>query len=102
MENEVKATTGLGSKMDVGAVRFGTNRTSLITLLLQMNEEEKRIREGGGAKAAEAQRAKGRLTVRERLAPLLLDKGSEWTELGLLGGPCECMGSSAERLEQGL
>ena len=30
------------------------------------------IREGGGAKAAEAQRAKGRLTVRERLE-LLLD-----------------------------
>ena len=38
-----------------------------------MRAEEARIREGGGAKAvADAQRAKGRLTVRERLA-LLLD-----------------------------
>ncbi len=82
MENEVKATNRLDSKMDVGAVRFGANRASLIQLLLQMQDEEKRIREGGGAKAADAQRAKGRLTVRERLA-LLLDKGSEWTELGL-------------------
>ena len=37
---------------------------------------------GGGAKAAEAQHAKGRLTVRERLR-LLLDEGTEFLELGL-------------------
>jgi len=35
-----------------------------------------------GEKAAEAQRAKGRLTVRERLK-LLLDEGAEFLELGL-------------------
>src|ERR1700742_2528585 len=44
--------------------------------------EEDEIRLGGGTKAAEAQKAKGRLTVRERLA-LLLDQGSEFLELGL-------------------
>ncbi len=44
--------------------------------------EEDKIRLGGGAKAAEAQRAKGRLTVRERLK-LLLDDGTEFLELGL-------------------
>jgi acetyl-CoA carboxylase carboxyltransferase component len=44
--------------------------------------EEDSIRLGGGAKAAEAQHAKGRLTVRERLA-LLLDEGAEFLELGL-------------------
>src|SRR5947199_122492 len=38
--------------------------------------------QGGGPKSAEAQRAKGRLTVRERLK-LLLDDGSEFLELGL-------------------
>ncbi len=44
--------------------------------------EEDEIRLGGGAKAAESQRAKGRLTVRERLK-LLLDEGTEFLELGL-------------------
>ncbi len=47
-----------------------------------LRAEEDEIRLGGGAKAAEAQRAKGRLTVRERLK-LLLDEGSEFLELGL-------------------
>jgi len=44
--------------------------------------EEDSIRMGGGAKAVEAQHAKGRLTVRERLN-LLLDEGREFLELGL-------------------
>jgi 3-methylcrotonyl-CoA carboxylase beta subunit len=51
-------------------------------LLGSIRVEEEKIREGGGAKAAEAQRAKGRLTVRERLS-LLLDEGAEFLELGL-------------------
>ena len=62
----------LKSKLDVGSVKFGANRAAMVALLGGVREEEERIREGGGAKAAEAQRAKGRLTVRERLA-LLLD-----------------------------
>jgi acetyl-CoA carboxylase carboxyltransferase component len=48
----------------------------------EVRAEESQIREGGGAKAAESQHAKGRLTVRERLA-LLLDPGTELLELGL-------------------
>ena len=56
--------------------------TAMVALLGGMREQEAKIREGGGAKAAEAQRAKGRLTVRERLA-LLLDEGTELMELGL-------------------
>ena len=44
----------------------------MVALLAALRGEEEGIRLGGGAKAAEAQRAKGRLTVRERLA-LLLD-----------------------------
>ena len=62
----------LKSKLEVGSVKFGANRAAMVALLGGVREEEERIREGGGAKAAEAQRAKGRLTVRERLA-LLLD-----------------------------
>lgn len=72
----------LQSKLDVKAPRFGANRAALLALLEQMREQEISIRQGGGAKAAEAQRAKGRLTVRERLA-LLLDEGTEFLELGL-------------------
>jgi 3-methylcrotonyl-CoA carboxylase beta subunit len=70
------------SKLDVGSVKFGANRVAMVALLGGIREEENIIREGGGVKAAEAQRAKGRLTVRERLA-LLLDPNAEWMELGL-------------------
>jgi acetyl-CoA carboxylase carboxyltransferase component len=72
----------LESKLDVKATRFAANRAALMALLGEMREQEMVIRQGGGAKAAEAQRAKGRLTVRERLA-LLLDEGTELMELGL-------------------
>jgi acetyl-CoA carboxylase carboxyltransferase component len=47
-----------------------------------LRTEEDSIRLGGGAQAADAQRAKGRLTVRDRLK-LLLDEGTELLELGL-------------------
>jgi 3-methylcrotonyl-CoA carboxylase beta subunit len=72
----------LVSKLDVKAARFGSNQAALKVLLAALRVEESEIRLGGGAKAAEAQRAKGRLTARERLA-LLLDEGSEFLELGL-------------------
>ncbi len=72
----------LESKVEVTAARFAANRAAMVTLLGGMRGQEVAIREGGGAKAAEAQRAKGRLTVRERLK-LLLDEGTELMELGL-------------------
>jgi 3-methylcrotonyl-CoA carboxylase beta subunit len=72
----------LGSKLDVKAARFGSNQAALKVLMAALRAAETEIRLGGGAKAAEAQKAKGRLTVRERLA-LLLDEGSEFLELGL-------------------
>jgi 3-methylcrotonyl-CoA carboxylase beta subunit len=72
----------LGSKVDGKAARFGANREALRVLMAALRAEENTIRQGGGAKAAEAQRAKGRLTVRERLK-LLLDDGAEFLELGI-------------------
>jgi acetyl-CoA carboxylase carboxyltransferase component len=72
----------LVSKLDVKGARFGANREALRVLMAALKAEEEEIRQGGGAKAAEAQRAKGRLTVRERLK-LLLDEGAEFLELGL-------------------
>src|SRR6201996_6563985 len=85
MAEDLKLESALGSKLDVKAARFGANRAALQVLMAALRVEEDEIRLGGGAKAAEAQKAKGRLTVRERLA-LLLDQGSEFLELGLWAG----------------
>jgi 3-methylcrotonyl-CoA carboxylase beta subunit len=72
----------LRSSLDLQSARFTANREALLALMSALRAEEDSIRLGGGAKAAETQRAKGRLTVRERLK-LLLDEGSEFLELGL-------------------
>src|ERR1700677_3270181 len=82
MTEDLKLESALGSKLDVKAARFGANREALRVLMAALRVEEDEIRLGGGAKAAEAQRAKGCLTARERLK-LLLDEGSEFLELGL-------------------
>src|SRR5580704_10213397 len=82
MAEDFTLESALVSKVDVKAARFVANRAAMMALLSGLREQEAVIREGGGDKAAAAQRAKGRLTVRERLA-LLLDPGTELTELGL-------------------
>ena len=75
-ENELKST------WDPLAARAKANGQALAALMAALRAEEDSIRLGGGAKAAEAQRAKGRLTVRERLK-LLLDPETQLLELGL-------------------
>jgi 3-methylcrotonyl-CoA carboxylase beta subunit len=82
MADNLKFDNGLRSALDPQSPRATANRQALIPLLSAVAAEEDSIRLGGGAKAAEAQHAKGRLTVRERLK-LLLDEGTELLELGL-------------------
>jgi 3-methylcrotonyl-CoA carboxylase beta subunit len=82
MEGISKPQNQLGSTLDLASARFQSNRAAVLSLLTAFRFEEDSIYLGGGAKAAEAQRAKGRLTVRERLK-LLLDEGPEFLELGL-------------------
>ena len=82
MAEGLKLDNALASKVDVKAARFATNKAALGALLGEMREQKVVIRAGGGIKAAEAQHAKGRLTVRER-SKLLLDEGTELMELGL-------------------
>jgi 3-methylcrotonyl-CoA carboxylase beta subunit len=82
MADELKFENALPTKLDLKTARFAANRTALLTLLGALRTEEDTIQLGGGAKATEAQHAKGRLTVRERLK-LLLDEGTELLELGL-------------------
>ncbi|HEV8384325.1 MAG TPA: carboxyl transferase domain-containing protein, partial [Candidatus Acidoferrales bacterium] len=57
----------------------------MVDLLTEIKTEEERIREGGGAKAIEAQHKKGRLTTRERIAKLI-DSDSHFFELAIFAG----------------
>ncbi len=82
MDDGPEFNNSLESRMDFNTPRAKRNRVAMADLLAKVQAEEAQMREGGGAKAAEVQRAKGRLTVRERLS-LLLDAGSEFLELGL-------------------
>src|SRR6201996_237627 len=82
MTDALKADNLLRSTLDPQSARAQSNRTALLALLASLRAEEDTIRLGGGTKAAEAQRAKGRLTVRERLK-LLLDNDADFLELGL-------------------
>ena len=82
MGEPLKLQNVLGSNLDVESARARTNRAALLELMETMRVQEDSIRLGGGAKAAAAQHAKKRLTVRERLK-LLLDEGTELLELGL-------------------
>jgi 3-methylcrotonyl-CoA carboxylase beta subunit len=54
----------------------------MIDRLTQIKNEEEVIRQGGGAKAIDAQHKKGRLTARERIGRLI-DPRTEFFELGL-------------------
>jgi 3-methylcrotonyl-CoA carboxylase beta subunit len=76
------AQNQLRSTVDLASARMQANRNALLAVLAGLRSQEDTIRLGGGAKAAEAQHAKGRLTVRERLK-LLLDDNTEFLELGL-------------------
>jgi 3-methylcrotonyl-CoA carboxylase beta subunit len=82
MTDDLKLNNSLGSKLDLDAPKARANQEALRALMAAVCAEEDSIRLGGGAKAAEVQRSKGRLTVRERLK-LLLDEGTELLELGL-------------------
>src|SRR5271156_2477694 len=54
----------------------------MVDRLTEIKKEEERSRQGGGAKAIEAQHKKGRLTARERIAKMI-DAKTDFFELGL-------------------
>jgi 3-methylcrotonyl-CoA carboxylase beta subunit len=61
---------------------FEQNTRRMVDLLTEIKNEEARLQEGGGAKTADAQHKKGRLTARERIARLI-DPKTEFFELGI-------------------
>ncbi len=82
MAEALQPDNTLPSTLDTGSTRARANRDALQDWMTRLHAQADRIRQGGGAKAAEAQHGKGRLTVRERLK-LLLDEGTDLLELGL-------------------
>jgi acetyl-CoA carboxylase carboxyltransferase component len=72
----------LSTALDTSSASFQSNVAAMHSLLAEFESEQAIIRQGGGAKATEAQHKKQRLTVRERLE-LLLDPGTEFHELSI-------------------
>jgi 3-methylcrotonyl-CoA carboxylase beta subunit len=79
---ESVGSTGKGTALDPQSPAFQKNTRRMVDLLTEIKNEEEKFRQGGGAKAVEAQHKKGRLTARERIAKLI-DAKSEFFELGL-------------------
>src|ERR1700684_128478 len=79
---EPQFSNELVSALDPVTRKSRANTAGMGALLVALRQQEDGIRQGGGAKAVEAQHGKKRLTARERLA-LLLDPGEEFLELGL-------------------
>jgi 3-methylcrotonyl-CoA carboxylase beta subunit len=74
--------TVIETQVDAKSGDFEKNSRQMVDRLTEIKNEEERIRQGGGAKAIEAQHKKGRLTARERIAKLI-DPKTEFFELGL-------------------
>jgi acetyl-CoA carboxylase carboxyltransferase component len=70
------------SRVDAKSAAFQKNTAEMVRRLTEIKNEEEEIRQGGGAKAIEAQHKKGRLAARERIAKLI-DSKSEFFELGI-------------------
>ncbi|HYM69071.1 MAG TPA: carboxyl transferase domain-containing protein, partial [bacterium] len=73
----------LESHVDVRSAEFDQNRAHHEGLAQTLAERLARVREGGGARARERQRAQGKKTARERIESLL-DAGSPFLEIAPL------------------
>ena len=87
MADETVLNNTIGSELK-RTPKSEANVAALRALLTEVNAGADKIREGGGKKAAEAQRGKGRLTARERIALLVDASGpnaddNNFLELGL-------------------
>src|SRR3981189_1558401 len=72
----------LKTSANLKSPEFEKNARRIVDLLTKIKNEEEQIRQGGGAKAIDAQHKKGRLTARERISKLI-DPGSQFFELGI-------------------
>ena len=63
--------TKIETRVDEKSADFEKNSRLMVDRLTEIKNEEQHIRQGGGAKAIEAQHKKNRLTARERIAKLI-------------------------------
>jgi len=80
-DNRAASSAHITTKVNPTAARFDRNQRAVADLVAQVRMDEEQIQLGGGAKAIDAQHAKGRMTARERIARLI-DAATEFFELG--------------------
>src|SRR5881396_679152 len=73
----------LATHVDRDAPVFGTRRERMEALVAELRERTSLVARGGGEKAVERHRSRGKLTARERI-DLLLDPGTAFLELNAL------------------
>jgi acetyl-CoA carboxylase carboxyltransferase component len=81
-QSSASDTSVIANRIDTNSARFENNMRAMAELVTRIRNEKEQLREGGGARAIEAQHSKKRLTARERIA-LLIDPGTELFETGL-------------------
>jgi acetyl-CoA carboxylase carboxyltransferase component len=73
----------LSSQVERGSDAFAQRRERMEALVAELRERTAQVAQGGGEKAIERHRSRGKLTARERV-DRLLDPGSAFLELGAL------------------
>ncbi len=73
----------LATQVDRDAETFAARRERMETLVAELRERTALVAQGGGEKAVERHRSRGKLTARERI-DLLVDPGTAFLELGAL------------------
>jgi 3-methylcrotonyl-CoA carboxylase beta subunit len=66
-------------------IEFNKNEDAMRLITAQMKQRKSKIEEGGGKKALEKARLKGKMSPRERIE-YLTDDGSDFLELGIFAG----------------
>lgn len=66
-------------------LEFNKNEDEMKLLVSQMRQNHAKVSLGGGKKSIEKNKARGKMTPRERIK-YLIDKGSEFTEIGSFAG----------------
>jgi acetyl-CoA carboxylase carboxyltransferase component len=77
--------TVLGSALDTGGGQYAARRAAMLAKLAELDAEHAKALAGGGPKYTDRHRARGKLTVRERVE-LLIDPDSPFLELSPLAG----------------
>src|SRR2546422_776070 len=76
-------TTALTSRVDPHSARFSENTAAFAALLDALESQQRRARDGGGPRAVERHRSRGRLLAQDRI-DLLLDEDAPFLELSTL------------------